>query len=542
MRLRPWFVYVFVVLSVMSCRVHTPLVRAGGAPPTAPTSAFAATCPPEQVHNNALGVSLPLPAGWQESTPNAAPPSTIFLYVPGYEGSPRLLIASLGATADPDPVHAVSAAADRLVHGLTLPITRTSIVVAGVPGVMLYGLPGQTTNVQVVLVHAGGVYNIIIFGAATLTLAGRALLDSIAFIPRTASFPLASSSTTTLSGPFPSLLALNVGTAPNRSGVRIMAMGHGYRPSRAVAVHVCWQGVLRPGLGAAPTSYVLDGTARTDGRGLLTLALTVPVASAAYGSYRVHLTVHDARIGNLLKIEDAFVGSGTSGVGLASCPAIYSDVPNPNPNPNTGVAIDWIDFVRHDGVDYAAPMLPRGRDLTPGDLGPQAATVCFQVSDHVEDPAYHLKDGDAAFLAPGTPLYAVEGYKTSFRLAAYFGGRIVLFESDANPRARTGADLLDIAFKVRSIEVRADDNGLTTLGVVSDPGQVATLVRLVLAAPLSKGRTNENGPRYFITFRLNDGTQVTRAYFRGTGELVPGIITPPAFRAAVERTAHRYVR
>jgi hypothetical protein len=43
----------------------------------------------------------------------------------------------------------------------------------------------------------------------------------------------------------------------------------------------------------------------------------------------------------------------------------------------------------------------------------------------------------AAYLDPGTPLYAVDGYRPSFRLAARREGRLVLYEAAENPSART---------------------------------------------------------------------------------------------------------
>jgi len=533
MRIRPWLAPLAIALLIPPWQAHVSPARAGGPPPAV---TLAGTCPRERVRNGALGVALPLPAGWAEATPTMAPPGEIFLFSPGYEGSSRLLIDSLGATSDPDPAHAASTAVDRLSRGITLPITRTPIVVAGVLGILVRGLPGQAANVQIVLARARGLYRIILFGDAALTPVGRAILGSIAFIPRTAPFPGPVSPSMSSPGPFPSLLALTVGASPNDSGVRVMASGQGYRPGQSVALHLCWQGVPYPTLRAVPTYDTLDRTARADARGALTVALTIPVAPAGYSSYTVRLDARDARIGNLLRTASGLVGSGRPGPGPASCPTTYRDVPNPTPG--VGVAIDWIDFAHLNGIDYVAPALPRGRALTPSDLGPRVATVCFQVADHVEVPTYRVRDGDAAFLAPGTPVYAVKGYRPTFRVATPREGRIVLFEVDTNPRARTGADLLDIAGKVCAIGVNGED-AATQLGAITDPRHIATLIGLILAAPVDQQRTDQNGVRYFIAFHLMDGTTVTRAYWPDSGELARGIMAPPAFRSAVERVARR---
>jgi hypothetical protein len=47
------------------------------------------------------------------------------------------------------------------------------------------------------------------------------------------------------------------------------------------------------------------------------------------------------------------------------------------------------------------------------------ARVGFKVPS---DCDYKLRDGDAAYLQPGTPLYTVKGYRTDFLLATFEEG------------------------------------------------------------------------------------------------------------------------
>jgi hypothetical protein len=65
--------------------------------------------------------------------------------------------------------------------------------------------------------------------------------------------------------------------------------------------------------------------------------------------------------------------------------------------------------------------------LQESDLGPVYAKVKFKVSGNVCDPSYKLKDGDAAFLDPGTEIYQVNGHPTTQELAARFNGQIVAY-------------------------------------------------------------------------------------------------------------------
>ena len=104
-------------------------------------------------------------------------------------------------------------------------------------------------------------------------------------------------------------------------------------------------------------------------------------------------------------------------------------------------AADHIDFVQVDGITYQARTAgPTGPELHDSDLGAQVSVVRCKLADHiVEEPGGQL-DGDAAYLDPGTAVYAVRGYRPSFRLAARREGKPVLFEAAENPRAGTRPD------------------------------------------------------------------------------------------------------
>jgi hypothetical protein len=89
--------------------------------------------------------------------------------------------------------------------------------------------------------------------------------------------------------------------------------------------------------------------------------------------------------------------------------------------------IDWVNFIQVGSTQYvAAPGSPS--TIQESDLGPVYARVKFKVSGNVCDPNYRLKDGDAAFLDPGTPIYRVNGQPPGAELAARFNGQIVVFK------------------------------------------------------------------------------------------------------------------
>jgi len=96
----------------------------------------------------------------------------------------------------------------------------------------------------------------------------------------------------------------------------------------------------------------------------------------------------------------------------------------------SNVQIDWVDFIQLGTTQYlAAPGAPTTLQAT--DLGPVVARVKFRVAGNVWDPNYKPKDGDAAFLEPGTPIYQVNGQPVSKVLAARRNSQIITYVAKA---------------------------------------------------------------------------------------------------------------
>ncbi|HEV2414425.1 MAG TPA: hypothetical protein VGX27_06420 [Candidatus Dormibacteraeota bacterium] len=99
----------------------------------------------------------------------------------------------------------------------------------------------------------------------------------------------------------------------------------------------------------------------------------------------------------------------------------------PGTTPACSAQIDWVNFIEVGSSQYVAGLGAPLDVLQQSDLGPVYARVKFKVSGHVCDPNYRVKDGDAAFLEPGTPIYQVAGHAPSEELAASFNGSIVVY-------------------------------------------------------------------------------------------------------------------
>jgi hypothetical protein len=98
----------------------------------------------------------------------------------------------------------------------------------------------------------------------------------------------------------------------------------------------------------------------------------------------------------------------------------------PGSTPACNTSIDWVNFIQVGSAQYlAGPEAPG--ILKPGDLGPVYAHVKFKVDGNVCDPNYRLKDGDAAFLEVGSPIYQVTGQPPTEELAAALKGSLLLY-------------------------------------------------------------------------------------------------------------------
>ena len=195
--------------------------------------------------------------------------------------------------------------------------------------------------------------------------------------------------------------------------------------------------------------------------------------------------------------------------------------------------IDWVDFVQWNGTTYLAAPAPAPAGASQLTLGAQLATTKRKLDGNETDPSHKIQEGEAAFLESGTPIYTVTDYRPAFRIGVKKGGAIVIYEADTNPKARTGADLLDLDGKVDYIGIA----NLLEVADIHDPTVVARLVRLILQAPVDQSaQPAAAGPQYFITIHFNDGTQTVRAFWPSTGQLQRGILAGPEFARAVLST------
>jgi hypothetical protein len=83
-------------------------------------------------------------------------------------------------------------------------------------------------------------------------------------------------------------------------------------------------------------------------------------------------------------------------------------------------AVDWAPFVQHDARTYYQQTIRPDEPQLTGELLVEetVGTVQCILGDQVQDTGYQIRDGDSAYLTPGTQLKTVRGFDPRFRLAA----------------------------------------------------------------------------------------------------------------------------
>jgi hypothetical protein len=193
--------------------------------------------------------------------------------------------------------------------------------------------------------------------------------------------------------------------------------------------------------------------------------------------------------------------------------------------------IDWVDFIKLNDITYLK--VRQSITISENDLF-LYGEIKFNVAGNVNNSNYKIKNGDAAYLEAGTPVYSLTGYAPGFRLVAKENQAFFIYEADSNPKAKNGSDLLDIGGKVAYISINSEIDGTTELAAIKEQTQVNDLIRMILEAPVDQESLKMGSERYFLEFHLNDGTTTKRSYWLDTELLSRGIQLPEEFGIAIQ--------
>lgn len=138
------------------------------------------------------------------------------------------------------------------------------------------------------------------------------------------------------------------------------------------------------------------------------------------------------------------------------------------------------------------------------------------------------------FLKRGVQIYTLSDYSPDFRLAALVDDQVLIYEVNTNPNAEYGEDLLDISDRVKYVGINSKEDGISEVGAIRQPDQIAKLVDIVLKSPVIQPQEGFN-LGCFVVFHLNDGTSVRRAFDLDSGIMYPSLQVPIEFSDAIRQ-------
>lgn len=172
-------------------------------------------------------------------------------------------------------------------------------------------------------------------------------------------------------------------------------------------------------------------------------------------------------------------------------------------------------FLSFNGVNYVNPsQLELAHPPSANELGP----IVGRAGNDPHDVQY-----DCGLLNPGDPVYRIQGYQPSFRLAVRSANGISFFEVGENPQARVGGDLLDIGGKVQFLTVGPIDQPEYPTHTIRNLANVEKLVNVMLAAPITpQAQCTFEGNEQALLFHLRDGSVVEISYWPSITRLGTG--------------------
>lgn len=192
--------------------------------------------------------------------------------------------------------------------------------------------------------------------------------------------------------------------------------------------------------------------------------------------------------------------------------------------------IDWIDIIKINDIKYTA-LYPSNYKVTEENLGERLAEVTYMMDENACSN-HQMRNGDAAYLAIGTEIYAFNVYKSTFRVIA---DRKV-YQVSENIDAETIGDLYDIEGKVKGMSIRSYIDGSHVLDLKDEDWRTFINEYMDLEyvgfEAISQKYGNENGT--FLDIHLKDGSSVRITYWTEANVLNSGAFGTEAMRDIID--------
>ncbi|MFT4413818.1 hypothetical protein ACLM5H_08170 [Fredinandcohnia humi] len=183
--------------------------------------------------------------------------------------------------------------------------------------------------------------------------------------------------------------------------------------------------------------------------------------------------------------------------------------------------IEWVDMVKINDITYQHDFVEEPPNTTI-EKGKTLGEVTYKMADNA-CTNHKMKNGDAAFLDIGTPIYEIKGSPTSLMVSANNNIYIV----DKNEQAILVGDLYPVQNLVKNIHFQSEEDGsrIHTFTEKSADEFLKELLPLKLHNPEKLYKNNLfDGERVFIEIELKNGVSFRLVYWKDSNTFSFGAI------------------
>lgn len=179
-------------------------------------------------------------------------------------------------------------------------------------------------------------------------------------------------------------------------------------------------------------------------------------------------------------------------------------------------AIEWVDLLKINDVTFKhqfdeAPNEPLSTQIEKGE---PIGKVTYKMADNACSD-HKMKNGDAAYLAKGTTVFAVKGYPSSLMVVA----NDKVYVADQKKDAKTIGDLYPIQDLVKDIHIESTDDG-RRIHTFSPEAKDKFLNEWLLLEAIDYMEMYKEeafeGNRIFLEIELNNGVSFRELYWSDT--------------------------
>lgn len=187
-------------------------------------------------------------------------------------------------------------------------------------------------------------------------------------------------------------------------------------------------------------------------------------------------------------------------------------------------AIEWVDLLMVNDIKYQHHFPDQPDENFPLSIekGIEIGKVTYKMADNACSD-HKMKNGDAAYLEKGTPIYELKGYPSSFIIVA----NDKVYVAEQNKKAETAGEMYPLKGLVKNIHLESTEDGsrIHTFSATSTDKFINAWYQLQLENPeILYKKQNFEGERIFLEIEMNNGVSFRHLYWADTNTFHFGAI------------------